>query len=459
MAIYRFGDFELDMDRYELRRSGKGIRTEPRVLELLHYLIGQRERVVPKEELLDNLWRGTHVSDSALTSTIRDARRALDDSPSEPLWIKTIYGRGVRFVGDATTPSPTPAEAPRAEPPKATPRKSIAVLPFTDLSPNRDQTYFCDGIAEELINALTRIEELRVVSRAVAFDFRNDDDVRSLGDKLGVNHILRGSVRKADDRMRISVHLVDVRSGHHVWSEKYDRTTGDVFALQEEIAAHTARALLGVLTERNKKAIKSTPVRLDVYEFYLKGRTYLSASALEHAVEMFEIAIEFDPDYAPAYAGLAEALAELYATKGDDAFRVRAQVASEMAVELAPELAEVHVCRGRMLALAGEPREASAEFELAMSINPRSFDAHYYYGRMRHHEGKLVDAARLLELAWEIEPSAYQPPAALIDLYRALGRDQASRGAAARAVELAEQHLERRPNDARARRWLEKVRA
>lgn len=454
MDIFRFGEFDLDMDRYELRRGGHGIRTEPRVLELLHYLIQQRERVVPKEELLDNLWAGTHVSDSALTSTIRDARKALSDSPASPRWIKTVYGRGVRFVGSATTA--TGAEAPIAPAPKPAtpPRKSIAVLPFTDLSSARDQAYFCDGMAEELINSLTRIDELRVVSRAVAFDFRNDDDFRELGEKLGVNHVLRGSVRKAGDLLRITVHLVDVRSRHHVWSEKYDRTTTDIFALQEEIAEHTVRALLGVMTDRNRQAIKSTPVRLDVYEFYLKGRTYLSQSALEHAVEMFEIAIEFDPDYAPAYAGLADALAELYAANGQEALRERAEAASVRAVELAPDLAEAHVCRGQMLALAGLHREASAEFELAMSINPRSFDAHYHYGRLRQVEGKLVDAARLLELAWEIEPSDYQAPAALVDLYRAAGREQASRGAAARARELAEHHLERRPNDARARRWL-----
>lgn len=452
MAIFRFGEFDLDMDRYELRRGGRGIRTEPRVLELLHYLIEQRERVVPKEELLDTLWRGTHVSESALTSTIRDARRVLGDSSTAPQWIKTVYGRGFRFVGDAKNAR---ADVQPSTAPKPAPRKSIAVLPFTDLSADRDQAYFCDGIAEEIINALTRVQELRVVSRAIAFDFRNDDDVRALGEKLGVNHILRGSVRKAEDRLRITVHLVDVRSGHHVWSEKYDRTTGDVFALQEEIAEQTARALLGVLTERNRKAIKSTPVSLDVYEFYLKGRTYLSQSALEHAIEMFEIAIEFDHDYAPAYAGMADALAELYATRGDESLRRHAEEASERAVELAPQLPETHVCRGRLFALARQYRDAAAEFELALSINPRSYDAHYHYGRMRQEEGKLMEAARLIELAWEIEPSDYQSPAALVDLYRGLGREQASRGAAARARELAEQHLERRPNDARARRWLE----
>ena len=234
--MFRFGEFELNLDRYELRNSGTPVKAEPRVLEVLNYLIEHRDRVVPKEELLDKLWPDVHVSESALTTAIRDARRALGDSPTEPRWIRTVYGRGFRFVGIVGN------SASAAPPLAATPdNKSIAVLPFTDLSPAHDQRHFCDGIAEELINTLTRIQELRVVSRATAFDFREDDDVRDLGAKLGVGHVLRGSVRKSEDRMRITVHLVDTVKGHHVWSEKYDRQLGDIFALQEEIAGKTAR--------------------------------------------------------------------------------------------------------------------------------------------------------------------------------------------------------------------------
>ncbi|MBV8517814.1 MAG: winged helix-turn-helix domain-containing protein [Acidobacteria bacterium] len=367
--MYRFGDFELDLDRYELRRGGDAIRTEPRVLELLHYLIERRDRVVPKEELLDSLWPDVHVSESALTSTIRDARRALGDAPSDARWIRTIYGRGFRFAGDVQQTSAAPVIVPHAQ------RRSIAVLPFADLSPARDQAHFCDGIAEELINTLARLDELRVISRAAAFDFRADDDLRVLGDKLDVHHILRGSVRKADDRLRITVHLVDVRNGHHVWSEKYDRQTGDIFALQEEIAENVARVLLGVLTERNRNAIKSTPVRLDAYEFYLKGRTYLSQRALEAAIGMFEIGLEFDRDYGPAYAGLADALAEMAELDGDAQLIVRADAASQRAVELAPHLAESHISRGRVLALEKRYRDAAAELQLALAISPGSAEA------------------------------------------------------------------------------------
>lgn len=308
--MFRFGDYELDLDRYELRRGGEVVKTEPRVLELLNYLIQQRERVVPKEDLLDTLWPDVHVSESALTTTIRDARRALGDSSNNAKWIRTVYGRGFHFAGDVTiVDNAPPPAAPRVDT-HDTSRKSIVVLPFADLSPLRDQRHFCDGVAEELISTLTRIRELRVVSRSAAFDFGADDDLRALGEKFGVDHVLRGSVRKDGDRLRISVHLVDVNNGHHIWSEKYDREVGDVFALQEEIAEKTTRVLLGVLSERNRTVIKSTPVRLDAYEFYLKGRTYLgqrTPEGLQAAVRMFELALDFDPDYAPAWAGLADA--------------------------------------------------------------------------------------------------------------------------------------------------------
>lgn len=451
--MFRFGEFQLDLDRYELRRGNEVVKTEPRVLELLNYLIEQRERVVPKEELLDTIWQGTIVSDSALTSTIRDARRALGDSPAEPRWLKTVYGRGLRFVGDVDdgTPAPAPAAAPV---PAATPaRRSIAVLPFTDMSPARDQGYFCDGIAEELINALTRIEELQVISRATAFDFREDDDIRVLGERLGVQNVLRGSVRKSEDRLRITVHVVDVTTGHHLWSQKYDRTVGDIFALQEEIAANTARALLGVLSDRNRRAMKSTPVGLDAYEFYLKGRTYLgqmTRRSVDSSVGMFEIATEFDAEYAPAYAGLADALAELYVETGDESLRRRAEAASERAVELAPDLAETHVCRGHVLTLSNRTGDAAAELELALALSGRSFDAHYRYGRLRMVEGKLAEAAEHFEQAWRLQPSDYHTPALLAQVYQELGRAADARAAAERTVALCEQHLERKPDDVRA---------
>ena len=431
--MFRFGEFELNLDRYELRNSGTPVKAEPRVLEVLNYLIEHRDRVVPKEELLDKLWPDVHVSESALTTAIRDARRALGDSPTEPRWIRTVYGRGFRFVGIVGNSAP-------AAPVVAAPdNKSIAVLPFTDLSPAHDQRHFCDGIAEELINTLTRIQELRVVSRATAFDFREDDDVRDLGAKLGVGHVLRGSVRKSEDRMRITVHLVDTVKGHHVWSEKYDRQLGDIFALQEEIANKTARVLLGVMVDRQRDALRSTPVRIDAYEFHLRGRTYLTEATPESfdaAVGMFELAIDFDAEYAPAHAGLADALAELYGIRGDAALLERADEASKRAVELAPNLAETHISRGHVLISEERFADASQELELAVSINPRSAEAYYRLGHLRVREAKLDEAAEMFDRAASLEPADFRPPLQLVWIYKALGREAASREAEARTAAL-----------------------
>ncbi|HEV7239031.1 MAG TPA: winged helix-turn-helix domain-containing protein [Thermoanaerobaculia bacterium] len=431
--MFRFSEFELNLDRYELRRDGTPVKAEPRVLEVLNYLIEHRDRVVPKEELLDKLWPDVHVSESALTTAIRDARRALSDSPTDPRWIRTVYGRGFRFVGAVGGAPTLPTAAWAAD------HKSIAVLPFTDLSPSHDQRHFCDGIAEELINTLTRIHELRVVSRATAFDFREDDDVRDLGKKLGVRHVLRGSVRKSDSQMRITVHLVDTHSGHHLWSEKYDRQLGDIFQLQEEIANKTARVLLGVMVDRQRDVLRSTPVRIDAYEFHLRGRTYLSEATPESfdaAVGMFELAIDFDSEYAPAHAGLADALAELFVIRSDQQLRRRAEDASKRAVELAPQLAETHISRGHVLIAEERFADASKELELAVSINPRSAEAYYRLGHLRVREAKLDEAAEMFDRAASLEPADFRPPLQLAWIYKTLGRDAESREAEARTAAL-----------------------
>lgn len=438
--MFRFGEFELDLGRYELRRGHEVVKAEPRVLEVLNYLIERRDRVVPKEELLDTLWADVHVSDSALTTAIRDARRALGDSPTQPRWIRTIYGRGFRFVGSLLDDAPAlPPPAPAAAAPAVDDFQSIAVLPFTDLSPNHDQRHFCDGIAEELINTLTRLQQLRVVSRALAFDFRDDDDVRELGTRLGVRHVLRGSVRKSGDRLRITVHLVDTRKGHHVWSEKYDRELGDIFALQEEIADKTARVLLPVIGESGRDALKSTPVRIDAYEFHLRGRQHLAEGTPESfdaAVGMFELALDFDAEYGRAYAGLADALAELYVIRQEPELRTRAEAAARRAVELEPQLADTHISRGHVFTAEERYDDAAKELALAMSINPRSAEAYYRMGHLRVREAKLEEAARMFEQAASLEPADYRPPLQLVWIYRTLGRDAESREAEARTAAL-----------------------
>ena len=407
--MIRFGDYELDADRHLLMRGGRELRAEPKVLSVLTYLVQHRDRVVPKEELLDELWEERHVSDSALTRVIRDLRRVLDDSSAEPRFIRTVYGRGFIFIADiAATPKPTSTAR----------RASIAVLPFADLSPDRDQGYFCEGLADEIINALTKVEELDVLSRNSTNDCKGCDPCDT-GRKLEVAHVLEGSVRKSGTRMRVSVHLVDVETGVNVWSDRYDRDAGDIFMVQEAIAERTAIALLGVLGEGEQAAIHRRPrAELEAWELYLKGRQLAYQEvrrSLEAARQMFAKAVEIQPSFALGWCGMADAMADLYLYHvRDGALRAGADATSKRAVEIDPSLSDAHTSRGQALMLHGAFDEAIDEFETAIALDPRSFNAHFLFSRLLWTLGRSDAAVAHLERATAIRPDDYQTPTMLM---------------------------------------------
>ena len=194
---------------------------------------------------------------------------------------------------------------------------TIAVLAFEDMSPAKDQEYFCDGISEEIINDLAQVGGLRVAARTSSFAYKGKrEDIRNIGRKLGVRSVLEGSVRKTDSRLRITTQLIDVADGHHLWTEQYDRELEDVFAIQEEIAHNIARALKIKLSKREKNAIEEPPTRsIKAYDFYLRGRQFFyrhKRKYMQHAIDMFSRAIEQDSSYARAYAGRADCHSFLY---------------------------------------------------------------------------------------------------------------------------------------------------
>ena len=437
--MLRFSGFELDPARHLLSRGGEELRVEPKVLSVLSYLVENRDRVVPKEELLDRLWDEKHVSESALTRVIRDLRRVLGDSSAEPRFIRTVYGKGFAFVAelDAATQR----------------RSSIAVLPFADLSPAGDQGWFCEGLADEVINALTKVASLDVISRNSSTEARTD--ARTAGQRLGVAHVLEGSVRKSGPKMRVTVHLVDVESGRNVWSERYDRDAHDVFAVQEDIAEHAARALLGVLGEGEQAAMHRRPrAELEAWESYLKGRQLAYQEvrrSLEAARQLFARAVEIQPSFALGFCGIADALADLYLFHSrDEAFRSAGAEAAKRAVELDPSLAEAHVSRAQSLMLHGAFEESADAFETAIALDPRSFDAHYLYARLLWTLGRSDAAVLHLERAAAIRPDDYQTPTLLMQVYYALGRESDRHNAALRTEELTRKRLDLRPDDVRA---------
>ena len=335
--------------------------------------------------------------------------------------------------------------------------RSVAVLPLKDMSPQRDQDYFCEGIAEDIINALSKVGNLRVASRMAAFQIVDKTtDPGEIGERLSVETVLSGSVRKAGNRVRISAELVNVNDSAQLWSERYDRELEDVFEVQDEISENIVKALQVTLSPKEKKAIQrqQAPMNMQAYEYYLRGRGLHhrgTKKTHDRALRMFDRAIEIDPGFASAYAGKADltAYAYMYFGKHDDDLKL-ADEASKKALELAPELAEAHVSRGNALSLQEKYAEAEKAFETAIQLDPKLFEAHYFYGRCCWQQSKLEEAAEHFKQANEVRPEDFQSVILLSSVLNSLGETEKVRECHLRAIQLVEKHLELNPGDARA---------
>jgi len=334
--------------------------------------------------------------------------------------------------------------------------KSVAVLPFTNMSAEADNEYFADGIAEEIINALTKVQSLRVASRTSSFAFKGKNEVISeIGRKLKVSTVLEGSVRKVGNKLRITAQLINVADGYHLWAEQYDREMEDIFAIQEDISRAIVKSLRVILSEGQKLVMgKARTVDVDAYDYYLRGRKFFHQhrrKSLEYAVQMFEKAIEIDSSYALAYAAIALASSLLYNYFDRSKLNsIQADVASRKALELAPDLAEAHLARAIALRLGEHADEADPEFEAAIKLDPNLFDAFYFYGRARKFQGRHAEAVKLLERASQLQPEDFQAPAFLGGAYAGMGMREEATAARRRAVKLIEQRLDLNPDDARA---------
>jgi adenylate cyclase len=333
--------------------------------------------------------------------------------------------------------------------------RSIAVLPFADLSAQHDQEYFSDGVAEEILNALTKVAGLRVPARTSCFAFRGKSvDAREIGKRLGVKTLLDGSIRKAGNRVRISVQLIDARNGYQLWSERFDREIEDIFAIQDEIARSVLDALGLSLTEREERRfLKPSTANVQAYEFYLRGRKLFQSwtrQNMEFARQMFLRAVAIDPDFASAWAGLANTYVDLYRWGRNLRDLEEAQRISAHALKLDPNLAEAHVAIGQALAIQRRFKDAAAEFERAIGLDPTLFDAYYLYARSSFEAGDLEKAVQLFEKAHRSRPEDYQATALRALALHELGRADEAREADQEAVHLINKYLEVNPNEARA---------
>ena len=502
--VVHFGLFEVDLQEQELRKSGIRIKLQEQPFQILAMLLEHRGQTVTREELRQKLWpTDTFVDfDHSLNSSVKKLRLALGDDSGNPRFIETLHRRGYRFIAPVDgPPPPTVAREERVAAPERTQSEpattlaaedepvsgltfivknkallaivggivmlsvagvfwygrtkkspestriapTIAVLPFSDLSAEKNQEYFSDGLAEELLNDLAKIPQLRVTARTSSFQFKSkNEDLRSIGQKLNVSTILEGSVRKEGRRVRITAQLINAADGFHIWSETYDRELNDVFAVQANIARSVAASLKIELLGTELPAPHVT--NEEAYNAYLQGQYFYQQRGkdnFEKAAEYYQKAITLDPSYAPAWAELAW----LRARQGDwgylsteEAFQ-KGWEAVERALALDKNLADAHAVMGyihtsydwewaaaddsykRALALEpgnvravegaaalagvlGRSDESLRLFHRLAELNPLDATSHIELGAVLESAGHLEEAIAALRKALELNPES-----------------------------------------------------
>lgn len=388
--IFEFGEWQLDTELFELRHGSDRRKIEPQVFDLLHFLLRNRGRVVSRDDIVQEIWQGRIVTDATISTCIKAARQAIGDDGRKQTWIKTIHGRGFRFVGadDAADQADRGAAAPAAAG-GAPDRPVLAVLPFDNLSADVDE-YFADGLTEDIITNLARFRELQVIARTSTFRFKGRAaDISELCRTLNACYGVEGSVRRAGGRVRITAQLIDAATGVHLWADSYDREMQDIFEVQDEVT-RTIAATLGVKLQdvALQRALRKSDAELDAYDCVLRARRYtasLSAEMHAEARDLLEKAVALDPGYADAHALLANVyLAEhrFDANPRPDAIS-RALAMAEKAVRLDPQNAYARCWLAIVHFFRGENDLFEAEAARALALNPNDPETladigHYY---------------------------------------------------------------------------------
>ncbi|MDQ6436445.1 adenylate/guanylate cyclase domain-containing protein [Mesorhizobium sp. LHD-90] len=390
----------------------------------------------------------------AVSATVRDHignRLALSFEDRGPQNLKNIEQQVGVFdlvldasaTGGSAVASPLPEAAPA-------PNRSIAVLPFANLSGDADQEYFADGITEDIITDLAKISALSVIARNSTFTYKGrHSDVQEVARRFNVAYVLEGSVRKAGQRVRITAQLIEAKGGTHLWADRYDRNLTDIFALQDEITRAIVEQLKVKLLPREAKAIETVPTRnFEAYDYYLQARHLFHLHTQQHVIlaqRMFGKAIELDPGYARAYAGLADCAWFLYNNQHDGTSVEDIHLPSLKALEIDPGLAEAHASYGMALHYLDRYPEAVAEFERAIELDPGNYEVSYFYGMAARDRGDLATAARMQERSIAVSPEDYREWIMLAQTYKELGRHEDARRADLKGLEQAERALATNP--------------
>jgi TolB-like protein len=426
---YRFDQFELDTDRYELRLRGVPQHLEPLVFDLIAFFAANPGRIIGRDEIVERVWQGRTVSDATIASCIKSARRALGDSGEVPGYIRTVRGRGFEFTGAVTATGDEPlrskapdiadvpargAAASDAETPtrivEPAARPVVAVMPLTNLSADVDE-YFADGLTEDIITNLARFRDLRVIAGSSTLQIKGLAlEPREICERLKAGYVVQGSVRRAAGRVRISVQLIDGGSSVQLWGDRYDREMGDLFALQDEVT-RTIAATLGVTVQdvALQRSLKKSAIELDAYDCLLRARRYtwvLSAEMHAEARELLERAVELDPLSADAHA----LLANVYL--GEHRFEMnprpnpigRALVHALAATQLDPQNAYARCWLAIVHFFRGENDKFEKEAQLAISLNPNDPETLADVGHYLAFMGEFERGTELSRRAQQLNP-------------------------------------------------------
>jgi TolB-like protein len=417
---FRFGDQLIDTDRRELRRGGELVALEPQVFDLLVYLVQNRDRVVSKDDLLEAVWGGRIVSESALTSRITAVRKAIGDDGGAQRLIRTLPRKGLRFIGSVDEveqrASPRDTSAMLSESPDRAEltlpdKPSIAVLPFANLSGDPEQEFFADGMVEEIITALSKFRWFFVIARNSSFTYKGRAvDMRQVGRELGVRYVLEGSVRKSADRVRVSGQLVEAATGSHLWAERYDRAISDIFAVQDEITERVVAAIEPELyAAEHFRSQRKPPESLDAWECVIRALAHMgqgTGAGDTEAKMLCRRAIAIAPGYGQAHSRLAWLLVRTSWSGGEvAAILPEAMAEAQTALRLDERDSWAHVTHGMVLWRSRRHGEAEREFRRALELNPNFALAHALLAVALAVDGSPAEAAISAGHALRLSPS------------------------------------------------------
>jgi TolB-like protein len=412
-----FENHVLDTSRQELSCGGQGVPIEPQVFDLLLYLLENRERIVSKDDLFDNIWEGRIVSESTLTSRINAVRKAVGDSGKDQRLVRTIARKGFRFVADVRVdrhdrkPDEKPADQPNHDNLLVLDRPAIAVLPFTNMSDQPEQEYFSDGISEDIITALSKLRWFYVIARNSSFVYKGKSvHLKQIAEELGVGYVVEGSVRKDGDRVRITAQLNDVATGSHIWAERYDRSLADVFAVQDEITQAIVAAIEPQLyAAENFRAQRKAPDSMDAWDLVMRALAhYWRVTRQDNMVAqaLLEKATNLDPNYGQAL-GLLAATHTFGAHMGWEATSTALPVAERAALAAIHADSEdpwAHNALATVYLFNRRFDDSLAEFELALRLNPSFSPARGYYGVALTYCGRWEEGDRAARQALRLSP-------------------------------------------------------